>query len=168
MAENIGNIDDRLVGYWSSLEFSYGVMEATDVGFLADGRGWSAVYNAVGLCVTRFRWSCPEPGLLELRSEWLVEGDSVAQPGPPVFATTQPPEAWVEVTLHHYAFGREAPSPGAEPVPALLLQEHIDFAYVLAPGSREITPEDDPSHHVLPYAESASASASEPEPETER
>lgn len=127
-------------------------MEATDVGFLADGRGWSSVYNAYDLTVTRFQWSCPQPGLLELRSEWCVSGTPAPQPGRPVFATTQSPEALTEVTRHHYTFGQEAPLPGAKPLPALLLQEHIDFAHVLARGEREITVEDDPSYHVLPYA----------------
>lgn len=143
-------IDDQLVGHWSSLEFSYGAMEATDVGFLADGRGWSSVYNAYELSVTRFRWSCPQPGLLELRAEWLVHGDLAPQPGRPAFATAQEPEGVDEVTLHHYVIGQEVPAPGAEPLPALLLEEHIDFARVLARGPREITVEDDPSHHVLP------------------
>lgn len=68
------NIDNRLVGYWSSRAFSYGVMEATDIGFLSDGRSWSIVYDAHDLGVTRFRWSYPQPGLLELRAEWLVQG----------------------------------------------------------------------------------------------
>ena len=35
-------IDDQLVGYWSSLEFSYGVMEATDVGFSPTAAGGAA------------------------------------------------------------------------------------------------------------------------------
>ena len=143
--------DDRLVGHWSSLAFSYGVMEATDLGFLGDGRGWSAVYNAYNLTVTRFRWSCPQPGLLELRAEWLVQGASAPQPGRPVFATTQPPEPRTEITTHHYSLSQQPPAPDAEPLPALLFQEHVDYAHTLERGPREISVEDDPSHHVLPY-----------------
>lgn len=127
-------------------------MEATDLGFLGDGRGWSTVYNAYTLAVTRFRWSCLQSGLLELRAEWVVEGTSAAQPGRPTFATTQPPERWTEITNHHYSLGRKAPAPGAEPLSALVFEEHVDFAYVLGRGPREISMEDDPSHWVLPYA----------------
>lgn len=144
-------IDERLIGHWSSLAFSYGVMEATDLGFLGDGRGWSVVYNAYDLTVTRFRWNCPRPGLLELRTEWLVEGESVPLPGRPMLAATQPPEPWIQVTCHHYRFGQEAPAPGAAPLPAVLFEQHVDFAHVLERGSREISIEDDPSYQVLPY-----------------
>lgn len=73
-------IDERLVGHWSILVFSYGIMEATNLGFLSNGRGWSAVYNAYDLTVTRFRWSYPQPSLLELRAERLVQGESAPQP----------------------------------------------------------------------------------------
>ena len=146
-------IDDLLVGHWSSLAFSYGVMEASDLGFLAGGRGWSTWYNACALCVTRFRWHCPEPGLLELHSQWLVEGTPTTQPGPPAFATAHTSEAISEVTRHHYTIGHAVPVPGAEPLPALLLQEHVDFATAFKRGPREIKTEDDPSHHLLPYAE---------------
>jgi hypothetical protein len=48
-------IDELLIGHWSSLAFSYGVMEAADLAFLANGQGRSAWYNAHCLCVTRFR-----------------------------------------------------------------------------------------------------------------
>ena len=75
------------------------------------------MYNAYDLTVTRFQWSCPQPGLLELRSEWCVSGTPAPQPGRPVFATTQSPEALTEVTRHHYTFGQEAPLPGAKPCP---------------------------------------------------
>jgi hypothetical protein len=146
-----GTIDERLVGHWSSLAFSYGVMEATDMGFLCDGRGWSAVYNAYDLTVTRFRWSCPQPGLLELRTEWLVQGESAPLPGRPTFAATQPPEPWTHVTRHRYSLGQEAPAPGAAPLSAVVFEEHVDFAHVLERGSREISIEDDPSYQLLPY-----------------
>jgi hypothetical protein len=57
------DLDDLLVGRWSSLPLSYGVMEASELGLLPDGRGWSSWFNVGALCVTRFGWACPEPGL---------------------------------------------------------------------------------------------------------
>lgn len=146
-----GIIDDRLVGHWSSLAFSYGVMEASDLGFLRDGRGWSTWYNAYALCVTRFQWNCPQPGLLELHTQWLVEGASASQPGRPQFATTQLPEPVDEVTRLHYTIGEAVPIPGAEPLAALRFQEPVESAREFERGPCEITPEDDPSHRILPY-----------------
>ena len=146
------SIDEQLVGHWSTLSFSYGVMEASDLGFLNDGRGWSTCYNAYSLCVTRFQWNCPEPGLLELRAHCMVQGDLADQPGRPVFASTEPPEPWDAVTYHHYAIGQAAPMPGAEPLPAVTFEEPVDFGHVFERGSRTITLEDDPSHHFFPYA----------------
>lgn len=121
------DLDDALVGHWSSVPFSYGAMEASELGLLGDGRGWSAWFNADALCVTRLRWRCPEPGLLELRAEWTVEGE----PGPPgdvlSFSTTRTPEAASEVTLHRYAIGPAVPVPGAVPLPAVTFEEPVEF-----------------------------------------
>jgi hypothetical protein len=142
-------VDELLVGHWSSLAFSYGVMEASDLGFLADGRGWSAWYNAYSLCVTSFRWSCPEPGLLELHAQWLVEGTPATGSGRPAFATAHEPEAMGEVTRHRYTIGQAIPMPGAEPLPALIFQEHVDSAHTFERGSLEIAAEDNPSYDVL-------------------
>lgn len=144
----IDAVDELLVGHWSSLAFSYGVMEAADLGFLANGCGWSAWYNAYSLCVTR-RWNCPEPGVLQLHAHWLIEGPLAAGPGRPAFATAQEPEAVNEVSRNRYTIGYARPMPGAEPLPALVLQEHIDSAHAFERGPLKITPEDDPSHHAL-------------------
>lgn len=144
-------IDERIVGHWSSLGFSYGFMEASDLGLLADGRGWSAWYNAHGLCVTRFRWDCPRPGLLELRAEWMVEGTSAAGPGIPVFASSNAPEPWRDVTRHSYTFGQAAPRPGSELVHALLFEEPIEFAREFEHVTSELKREDDPTYHLIPY-----------------
>ena len=113
-------IDELLVGHWSSLAFSYGVMEAADLGFLANGCGWSAWYNAYSLCVTRFRWSCPEPGVLQLHAQWLVEGALAATSGRPAFASAQEPEVVDEITRHRYTIGHARPTPSAEALPALV------------------------------------------------
>jgi hypothetical protein len=142
-------VDELLIGHWSSLAFSYGVMEAVDLGFLGSGRGWSAWYNAYSLCVTRFRWSCPEPGVLQLHAQWLIEGTLAAPPGRPAFATPQGPAAVDEITRHRYTIGHARPIPGAEALPALVFQEHIDSANIFERGPLEIAPEDDPSHYVL-------------------
>jgi hypothetical protein len=144
-------VDELLWGHWSSLAFSYGVMEATDLGFLTDGRGRSAWYNAYSLCVTSFRWNCPEPGLLELHAHWLVEGTPANRSGRPAFATMREPEAVDEVTRHRYTIGQAIPMPGAEALPALVFQEHIDSADTFERGPLEIADEDNPSYDVLSW-----------------
>jgi hypothetical protein len=48
---------------------------------------------------------------------------------------------------------QQTPAPGAKPLPTLLFKEHVDFAHVRGLGPREISMDDDPSHHVLPCAE---------------
>ncbi|MCX5411090.1 hypothetical protein [Streptomyces sp. NBC_00059] len=145
------DLDDTLVGHWSSVPFSYGAMEASELGLLGDGRGWSAWFNAEALCVTRLRWRCPEPGLLELRAEWTVEGE----PGPPgdvlSFSSTRTPEAASEVTLHRYVIGPAVPMPGAVPLAAVTFEDPVEFCETYARGPREIGSGQDPAHRVLPY-----------------
>jgi hypothetical protein len=147
------DLDDMLVGHWSSLPFSYGVMEASELGLLSDGRGWSAWFNFGALCVTRLRWQCPEPGLLELHAEWTVEGEPGQQVGLLSFSSAQTPEAVSEVTLHHYIVGPAVPLPGAEPLAAITFKEPVEFCNTYARGPREIRAEQDPTHRMLPYPE---------------
>jgi hypothetical protein len=147
------DVDDVLVGHWSGLPFAYGVMEAADLGFLGNGRGWSAWFDTGALCVTRFRWRCPEPGLLELRAEWTVEGTPGAEYGRQTFASMERPEPAVEVTRHHYVIGPAVPMPGADPLTAITFDEPVEFSYCFARGPREIGPEEDPTYPALPYAD---------------
>jgi hypothetical protein len=150
MPEDLG-MDDLLVGHWSSLPFSYGVMEASELGFLPDGRGWSSWSTADELCVTRFSWRCPEPGLLELRARWMVQGAPDQDAGPSAFSSMEPAERLDEVTRHHYRFGPAVPMPGAEALAAVGFEEPVEFCHRYARGSTRIRTEEDPTHLVLPY-----------------
>ncbi|MEU5002295.1 hypothetical protein [Streptomyces sp. NPDC021622] len=146
------DLDSPLLGHWSSLPFSYGVMEASELGFLGDGRGWSAWFNADALCVTRLTWRCPRPGVVELHTRWSVQGTISDDPGPLSFATTEPVERLDEVTRHRYVIEPAIPMPGAaDPLMAITFEEPVEFCYQYARGPREIRREDDPSHLVLPY-----------------
>lgn len=146
------DLNELLVGHWSSVPFSYGVMEASELGLLGDGRGWSAWFNADSLCVTRLRWHCPEPGVLELREQWTVAGELGGTAGPLAFAGTEPPVWAGEVTRHRYTIGSAVPMPDADPLPAITFEEAVEFCHTFARGPREITPEEDPSHRVPPPA----------------
>ncbi|MFI1762530.1 hypothetical protein ACH41H_10860 [Streptomyces sp. NPDC020800] len=63
-------LDTALTGRWDSSPFDHGVMEASELEFLDDGRGTGTVANALGDDVTRFSWHCPEPGVLEVHHEY--------------------------------------------------------------------------------------------------
>lgn len=108
-------------------------------------------FNAYGLCVTRFTWRCQESGVLELRAQWIVQGTLSQEAGPPRFSSLEPPERWDEITRHHYDIGLAAPMPGAEEVVAVSFEEPVEFCYQYARGTTQIRPEEDPSHHSLPY-----------------
>ncbi|MFI9723287.1 hypothetical protein ACIHFE_27140 [Streptomyces sp. NPDC052396] len=145
------DLDDMLVGHWSSLPFSYGVMEASELGFLADGRGWSSWFNVGGLCVTRFTWRCPEPGVLELRTRWMVQGTPDQEADAPMFASMEPALRLEEVTRHEYTIAPAVPMPGAEALMAVTFKEPVEFCHEFARGETRIRPEEDPTHQVLPY-----------------
>jgi hypothetical protein len=91
------DLDHLLVGHWSSLPSSYGVMEASELGFLSDGRGWSSWFNVDALCVTRFDWTCPEPGVVELHTKWIVQGTPSEGGGSSTFSSMEPAEQVDEV-----------------------------------------------------------------------
>lgn len=143
--------DAPLVGHWSSLPFSYGVMEASELGLLRDGRGWSAWFNFEALCVTRLVWRCPEPGVVELHAQWIVEGTLADGPGLPAFSLVESTTRVDDVTRHPFVIGPAAPPPGADAVTALDFDEPVEFCSQYARRPGRIRPEDDPSHHVLPY-----------------
>jgi hypothetical protein len=152
MSENVSmDVDDLLIGHWSSVPFSYGVMEASELGLLADGRGWSSWFNSGTLCVTRLSWTCPESGVVELRTQWIVEGTPSEGVGPLTFASAQPAERVDEVTRRHYAVGSAVPMPGGEAVMTLSFEEPVEFCHQYARGAQEIRAEDDPTHLLLPY-----------------
>ena len=144
-------LDDLLVGHWSSHPFSYGVMEASQLGFLSDGWGWTSWFNVDALCVTRFRWRCPEPGVLELRSQWLVQGTPSQTAGAARFASMELAERLDEVTRHRYRIGPAVPMPGAEALTAISFEEPVEFCEQYARGPVRIRREEDPAYLAVPY-----------------
>ncbi|MGP3988437.1 hypothetical protein [Streptomyces sp. 3N207] len=145
------DLDDQLVGHWSSVPFSYGVMEASELGLLGDGQGWSAWFNVGELAVTRLRWRCPEPGVLELRARWSVHGTPDSSAGSLSFASAEPAEPLDEVTRHRYVLAPVEPMPGADPLPAISFEEPVEFCFHYARGPKEIRPEEDPTFPAVPY-----------------
>ncbi|MGI5350680.1 hypothetical protein ACQEU8_21245 [Streptomyces sp. CA-250714] len=143
--------DHQLVGHWSSVPLSYGVMEASELGLLPDGQGWSSWFNVHALCVTRLRWRCPEPGVVELHARWRVQGTPGDGTGPAAFASTEEAEPLDEVSRHRYVIGPVVPMPGADAVAAVRFEEPVEFCMEFARGPRHIRPDEDPTFHVLPY-----------------
>ncbi|MFI9045951.1 hypothetical protein [Streptomyces sp. NPDC053427] len=137
--------DDLLVGHWSSLPFSYGVMELSELGFLGDGRGWSVLLDVGAMWVTRFTWRCPEAGVVELHAQWMVQGTPGQDVGPSLFSSSKPPERVDEVTRHRYGIGPAVPMPGAEALTTVTFEEPVEFCHEFARGSTQIRPADDPT-----------------------
>ncbi|MFF9481671.1 hypothetical protein [Streptomyces sp. NPDC014733] len=144
-------LDDPLVGHWSSLPFSYGVMEASEIGFLGDGWGWSSWLNVGSLCVTRFRWRCPEAGVVELRAQWTVQGVPNQAVGASSSVSMEPAERADEIMRHRYSVATTVPMPGAEALPAVSFKEPVEFCMEYARAPVQIRREEDPTHLVLPY-----------------
>ncbi|WP_369199778.1 hypothetical protein [Streptomyces sp. PU-14G] len=72
-------LDPALFGAWA--DEPGGAMEASELAFAADGTGRSRLTNAAGADdLTRFRWSCPRPGVLVLREETFSEPGGTAVP----------------------------------------------------------------------------------------
>ncbi|MGW2742997.1 hypothetical protein [Streptomyces sp. NPDC001450] len=99
-------LDTALIGHWDSSPFAYGVMEASGLALLDDGRGTGTVANALGEDVTEFAWHCPEPGVLEVRDEHggVERVRHVVAPAVPVHATDPVPAVRFEPPLF---FARE-------------------------------------------------------------
>lgn len=82
-------LDEALLGHWSSIPFDYGVMESSEFELRANGQGWSNLANALGDNVTRLTWRCPEPGMLELLTEYgVVSRHAYVVTGEPVPTVT--------------------------------------------------------------------------------
>ncbi|MFL4910730.1 hypothetical protein ACJ6WF_48480 [Streptomyces sp. MMS24-I2-30] len=128
------DLDDLLVGHWSSIPFDYGAMETSELGFLSNGQGWSAWFNASALCVTRFSWRCPGPGVVELHAQWSVEGIPSHGTGSPTFSVTGPAEQMDEITCHHYVVGPAVPMPGTNSLLAVTFEEPVEFCCQYARG----------------------------------
>ncbi|MFG2121351.1 hypothetical protein [Streptomyces sp. NPDC048710] len=99
-------LDTALIGHWDSSPFDYGVMEASELAFLDDGRGTGTLANALGEDVTEFAWHCPEPGVLEVHDEYggVERVRYTVTPAVPVYATDPVPAVRFEPALF---FARE-------------------------------------------------------------
>lgn len=131
---------DELIGLWDSAPFEYGVMEATMLALLPDGRGWSELANAAGaLHVRRLTWDVPRPGVIELRYSLSID----------VSAGEREPDD--EFVRARYSVGEPVGESADEK--ALRLSELIDFARQFALKKRDVGVADDPSSELVPYAE---------------
>jgi hypothetical protein len=133
------DLDDLLAGHWSSLPLSYGAMEASELGFLPDGRGWSSWFNVGALCVTRFGWTRPEPEVVELHMKWMVEG-TPNEGASPTFASMEPAVQVDEVTRHHYIVKPVIPMPGGDALTAVSFEVPVEFCRQYARGLRRTRP----------------------------
>ncbi|XIE79935.1 hypothetical protein AB6O49_21985 [Streptomyces sp. SBR177] len=148
--------DAALVGHWHSGPFDVGAMETSDLAFLPDGRGWSEFSSASGeLSVGRFHWSCPAPGVLELRYRLRVNGTWAPNPAGSEdsggFGTVTDHGPDVEVIRTAYRIGPELPPYADAPVTALVLDQPVEFARYFERGRTEIAESEDASAVPVPY-----------------
>lgn len=123
-------------------------MESSELGFLPDGRGWSALHNVAGTSVTRFSWQCWEPGVLTLRTSWMVYFETNRAGA---LVSTESPRQLDEVERYDYVIAPSTPAPGADPIDAVTFARPLEFAFHYARGPRDILPEHDPAHPAHPY-----------------
>ncbi|MFF8383310.1 hypothetical protein ACF053_06605 [Streptomyces kanasensis] len=143
------HLDRRLIGGWRSAPFDVGAMETSDLVFLADGRGWSRFESISSeLGVSRFRWHCPDAGVLEMRHTWQVDGRWGSGDGFAAVDFSGPDD---EVVRTGYRIGPETPPYGAGPVDTLVLDRAVAFTTTYARGQRTVSTADDPSAAVVPY-----------------
>lgn len=144
-------IDTRLLGHWHSGPFDVGATETSELNFLPDGRGWSRFDSITSaLSIGRFRWSCPAPGLLEIRYELRISGTyGTKHTG---FATVDSTDPDHEVIRTAYRIGPGTPPYTEEPVTTLVVEDHaVEFASHFARGRLHISPADDDSAAIVPY-----------------
>ncbi len=142
--------DENLVGLWDSGPYDNGAMESSWLGFLPDGRGWSAWANVGGeIDVGRFRWHCPEPATLELRYEWQVSGEWSGARDPLRFSSIDSRLPDNEVLSAGYAIMLDKIY--ADEFTALHLAKHVQYCSTYALVQRALSLEDDPAHHLAPW-----------------
>lgn len=123
---------EDLIGLWDSAPFEYGVMEATRLALLPDGRGWTEMANAGGMLqVRRLTWDVPRQDVIELRYALAID----------VAAAEQEPD---------YEFVRTRYSVDEK---ELRLSEPIDCARQFALQKRDVDVRDDASHELVPYTD---------------
>lgn len=137
-------VDAELVGLWDSGPYDYGAMESSSLALLGDGSGWSGWQNVAGaMSVGRFRWSCPEVGMVELRYSSVVSGSW--EPGNPGFARVEGRRADNTVLRTTYTIGRDTTVMSSGGFTALWLAEPVEFACQYGLRTREVGVADDPS-----------------------
>ncbi|MEO3798336.1 hypothetical protein ABGB14_49780 [Nonomuraea sp. B10E15] len=142
--------DENLVGLWDSGPYDLGYMETSWLGFLPDGRGWSAWANAAGgIEVGRFRWHCPEPATLELRYEWQVSGGWQDPGDASRFGSIDSQEPDHEVLKTGYVVRPDVTF--SEPFTALHLEEDVNFCSAYGLKRRGLSLQDDPAYHLAPW-----------------
>ncbi|WP_137993724.1 hypothetical protein [Streptomyces vilmorinianum] len=144
-------LDERLFGHWYSGPFDVGAMETSELDFLPDGRGWSR-FDSISseLGIGRFHWSCPGPGLLEIRYDLRISGTwDVGTTG---FASVDHNGPDDEVIRTGYRIGPDTPPYGDESVTTLRLDAFVEGASHFARGRRDITTDDDVSAAIVPYS----------------
>ncbi len=147
----VTSLDEQVTGQWRSAPFDAGAMETSELVLLAGGRGWSRFESFGGeLSIGRFAWCLPSPGLLELRYTWRVNGQW--GPAGDGFETVDSSGPDDELIRTPYRIGTERPPLSGEPVTTLRLDVPVEFAGSFALGRRIMTPADDPSSTVAPYA----------------
>lgn len=141
-------LDRRLIGFWGSR--AAGVMETSDIVFLADGRGWSRFDGVSGeLAVGRFRWYCPDAGLLHLSYTWQTCGQwGVGGEG---FAAVHDSGPYDEVIETGYRLASHQQPLSRAMEPALLLDRPVEFEQVFYRDGKTVTAADDPSARLVPY-----------------
>ncbi|MBT2233230.1 hypothetical protein [Nonomuraea sp. NEAU-A123] len=144
---------ELLVGLWDSGPYDYGAMESSWLGFLPDGRGWSGWESASGgMEMTRFRWRCPEPALLELRHQQSFSGEWQATDNAGFTVTSlgsQEPDD--EVMLTRFTIGPDKTILADETFTALHLEKPLWFCSTFALSRHAISLQDDPIHATPPF-----------------
>ncbi|MFJ9646157.1 hypothetical protein [Streptomyces sp. NPDC101206] len=143
-------LDERLVGAWFGS--AVGVMEASGVVFLGDGRGWSRFDSVSGeLAVGRFRWHCPQAGVLTLQYTWQVGGEWGGDGDG--FAVVRHSRPFDEVIETGYRVAPHRPPMGEAARTALLLDRDVEFENVFYRSAASVGCADDPSAGIVPYPE---------------
>ncbi|MFI7635542.1 hypothetical protein [Nonomuraea sp. NPDC049400] len=122
------------------------------MGFLPDGRGWSAWANCIGgIDVGRFRWHCPETAVLYLRYEWHIAGEWQDSDDEFRFTTISSQRPADDVVDTTYTIKPDETLMSPEPFTALYLEKYVQFCSTYGLRRREISPEDDPAHLLAPW-----------------
>ncbi|WP_067141366.1 hypothetical protein [Microtetraspora malaysiensis] len=147
-----GMYDENLVGLWDSGPYDLGSMETSWLGFLPDGRGWSAWANlAGGMDIGRFRWRCPKPESVELHYEWQAAGGWQGTEDSLRFSSIDSQGSDDEVLNTGYTIRLDVTRAASEPFTALHLEKPVQFCSTYALIRRELSLEDDPVHHLAPW-----------------